>query len=394
MPQQEAHSDVQLESEEDEWLAVDPRYDPSAPVWYDTVKEAAQAWLELKFPMALRSKHPPGHLRAGSENKIFHQDPGDVRGHVAHGDDTCALRIGDDTVLLNGTCEEDTIHAHHPIRSASFDLDQEIDIVDSLPFAWVELIAERETDLDLEDTDFMDGVKAAPHLTGWDLDNNVDSAVVVLNHESGWTIVVGRDPSAHFQFQTFGFVCTPETNVETPHDALAVIRPEEAQQAINDGRRVKRHGEWFLIPGDPSDPYDPAGSEQKTGVSARPFGGSPLDNHIPREWATGVEDHVFVKRFLERADLREGVTVPQTPQEVADLVYQHTSGQQDVFEHHVELTYPDLWAMAETIYVKGTIRHRETEHSLLGIQGGWHKAITHDHQVYTADQAFQTLSAD
>nr|WP_317176135.1 hypothetical protein [Halovivax sp. KZCA124] len=80
---------------------------------------------------------------------------------------------------------------------------------------------------------------------------------------------------------------------------------------------------------------EPAGLVQKPGVGARPFGPSPLKNHVPRDWATSIPDDVFIERVRDECEIPD-----------------HTP------------TFDEIRDLAGSIYVRGSVRYRRREHYL------------------------------
>lgn len=137
----------------------------------------------------------------------------------------------------------------------------------------------------------------------------------------GTLLFVGRDPTTR-DTQTspiYGFVIDPTAPIPAPRsaqEALDLLKPVDVQKAIaSDGPRPARQGEWWLLP----TRAVPVGSTFRPGVNARPFGPSPLGNHVPREYGFGVGDDTLVERVRERAPVPDSVrTVPETIRWVHD----------------------------------------------------------------------------
>lgn len=79
--------------------------------------------------------------------------------------------------------------------------------------------------------------------------------------------------------------------------ALELLRPGDVRLAFEDDDPPQRKGEWWLLP----TRKVPVGSTWKPGLQSRPFGPSPLGNHVPTEYGFGVTDDVFMERFEEIA---------------------------------------------------------------------------------------------
>jgi hypothetical protein len=146
---------------------------------------------------------------------------------------------------------------------------------------------------------------------------------------------VGRDPTATAQtIPLFGFVIergSPYPTPSTAKEALDLLRPGKVREAFEtDGPTPARQGEWFLLPTD----LVPVSSVFKPGVNARPYGPSPLANHIPREYAFTVPDDVFVERFHEISPTAPDSIVE--PPEAIDWLYR-----QRFFDDSETLEIPD-----------------------------------------------------
>jgi hypothetical protein len=191
----------------------------------------------------------------------------------------------------------------------------------------------------------------------------------VLTHKSGVQVYVGRDSTAHARNNLFAFVTydgKTGARVETAEEALDLLKPDPVVGLEAD--EVVRQGEWFLF-----EDGEPMGSTQKPGVRERPYGASPLDSHIPREWATGVPDMRFMGRVHDRFSTPDGVRSPQDVFEWLDDV--------DASDQMVET----VRGLADGLFVKGSFRHEDNEHFIETVEGGWHRAETHEWDVMTVE---------
>lgn len=123
--------------------------------------------------------------------------------------------------------------------------------------------------------------------------------------------------------------------------------------------------------------------------------GSPLESHIPRDWKTRCRDMDFIRRVIE--ELVKGDADPHRDEydrlsdlnglEHADFeeigVFWQDSPQ-DVFDKmeagEIDLDYARARELAGGIYVRGTVRHRRGEHTMLSLDG-WHQPATHGREV-------------
>lgn len=207
-------------------------------------------------------------------------------------------------------------------------------------------------------------------------------ALLILQDET--RVFVGEDPTAKTH-SNFGFVIRPSDPIPAPstaEEALDLLKPVGVKQSIEaEGAVPTRQGEWWLLETDET----PTGPVYKPGVSKRPFGPSPLENHVPREYGLGITDGEFMANLEPRfPELYEKVeSVPGTFErvwrawEIADI---------DGVELVTDVpTMDELRSIAGDVFVRGTIRHRENDHFLEKIGETWHKARTHSMDVYTID---------
>lgn len=237
------------------------------------------------------------------------------------------------------------------------------------------------------------------HDTFWDLDdfrvvecNNARSEgglELLLVARDGTRVFVGEDATARDSNGLFGYVIGPDDRlplVRTAREALDLLKPAQASAAEMEGATPLRQGEWFLVPTD-EEPVSPVYSG---GVSRRPFGGSPLENHVPTEWGIGVPEDEFMAWFeRECPELADHV---ETPAEAFQRIWR---GHEIASIEDVELLtdLPDAEALrefAEPIYVRGTLRHRDNDHYMESIGDGWRLAVTHDVDVFTMDTSDMT----
>lgn len=361
-----------------------PMYQTDANTWYDTLENAAEAWLSWKFPSGSQSEeYGPGVILSSPHQKFIQNYDGS--GVVEHAGDICAVRFKEGGVLLNQSCDPEN-HSWHPRHKIS-SVARFTRKVEETPFAFVEAIVEEETDLNGESYIF-----AASHMTVNKMSNeeralDLGSQAIMIHHLTNHHVVVGRDLSAHFGNRLFGFVVDGNVeDVQDASDAIDLLKPDIVDEHTTRTKKPARQGEWwFLLTGE-----EPQGSIQKPGVRQRPFGGSPLENHVPTEWVTNVPDGIFMDRVQDAIE-RHGIDYdPETPQEAVELV--------SFLEWCVNppITMHDIRTMAEGIHVRGTVRHRNGEHSMLRDIEGWHRAVTHDQMVYTAEDVGVdvTISAD
>lgn len=213
---------------------------------------------------------------------------------------------------------------------------------------------------------------------------------LLLVYPDGTRQFVGEDETAKAASRMFSFVirpCDPHPPVRTATEALDLLKPPGVNRALANGE-VGRQGEWWLLP----DKGKPEGSVFKPGVAKRPFGASPLENHVPREYGFGISDDELVDRFIDRVpELSEWIDTAE------DAVWHISKAHQlldlDGFELITDVPLPsELRELAGGVFVKGTLRHRESEHYVETIGDEWHLAETHDMDVWTVD-SFQFATA-
>lgn len=221
-----------------------------------------------------------------------------------------------------------------------------------------------------------------------------ESGLVTL--ADGTRVFYGTDETAKRSSRLFGYVLEPNDPVplpETAREGLDLLKPAPVVKALDDpavaGEQVSRQGDIWLVNVD-FVPREPEGSWNKPGVGSRPFGASPLGNHVPREYAFMVSDDEFVSRARDTFDFPQGIA-PETPKDVVDVVWKH----QRLTDHgdiDSEWTpdMDDLLEIGNGLAVRGTLRHRNNDHFMETIGDGdtvW-RAYTQgvDFPIYTADE--------
>lgn len=202
-------------------------------------------------------------------------------------------------------------------------------------------------------------------------------------------LFVGSDPTAKDAVPWFAFSIEPTEPVPAPdgaQDALDLLKPPRVRELVEmENWLPDRHGEWWLLPCD----LVAAGTVFTPGVASRPYGPSPLGNHVPREYAFTVSDSEFMQRFRD--------STPQAPDSLASPpeVIGWTWRQ-------VQKPHPPEWApswadirhFAGDVLVRGTVRHRDDDHYVENLGDRWHLADTHDVEVYTGDAMAQRVHLD
>lgn len=192
-------------------------------------------------------------------------------------------------------------------------------------------------------------------------------------------LFAGSDPTAKDSIPWFAYLIHPGQPVpapETARDALDRLKPPAVQDVeVESDWLPARHGEWWLLPTG----MLPAGSTFTPGVAARPYGPSPLGNHVPREYGFTVPDAEFMDKFHDQFTAPASL---KSPPEVID--WTHRQLQKDPVPDRAP-DWADIRDIAGEILVRGTVRHRDDDHYVEDLGETWHRALTHDVEVYTGD---------
>lgn len=210
-------------------------------------------------------------------------------------------------------------------------------------------------------------------------DDDIDFGVLLAFPDES-LMFVGSDPTAKDTQPWFAFTIGPTEPIPAPstaQDALDLLKPPRVRSFVeDDGWLPTRHGEWWLLPC----ALVPAGTVFVPGVQSRPYGPSPLGNHVPREYAFTVSDGEFMRRF--RDAVPEAPASLETPPEVIEWTCRQLA---KAYTPDWVPRWPDIRAYAGDIIVRGTVRHRDDDHYVENLGDDWHLADTHDVEVYTAD---------
>jgi hypothetical protein len=354
----------------------DARYEAVGAIEAHRGADIATPWLRMQYPLESRGAATDGQMRTTTNFAAIQHDDGSGLFQSPAGTALYAIRTAAGTVIGNSSRRTvwpwGTDPAAEPL----------VEQVTTIPFLFVGQLATERTTLDttekgtvlvldakdetsVEGNAFMRGVVEADVL-----EETHDETGVLLSHESGVQLYVGRDSTAHagIDDDLFGFVPfdgTDGTPVPSAADALDLLMPHQAATT----ETYRRQGEWFLLPADES----PNGTIQKPGVGTRPYGGSPLESHVPRDWATGVPDSEYVERMSATIEGLPGAI--ETPQAVFEWLHDTEADEQ---------LFKQARALAEGIYVRGTLRHRHNEHYVEHVED-WHYAVTHEYDVMTLD---------
>lgn len=412
-------------------LGIDSRYEvvPDVDSAGHLVK-MSDPFIEMQYPLNENNDLPRGVIGHTNRWRAVQRPDGSGVVESSKGTRTYAVRIADGTILGNEETGfwfpyQSDYHQRRPDESGEVDT-YDYDWFIQFPYRFVGETLTEFTDLDIGDPDsilrlgtdtdtFVDGDEFMRGVVGGDILDDEDERGVLLTHQSGVQVYVGWDSTSWDTFELFGFVpFDGDDGVPVPSakDALDLLRPNEAVACRESA--ISRQGEWFLVPAED----EPEGTIQKPGIGSKDWqftapgigdfdtrheaigtvttevspqliesvrcfkeytSGSPLDNHIPRDWKPGVADETFVWRFCREFGDQLDVSGVETPQDCVDLLYDH----EDEFEDEYD-PYETVRSAAAGIYVRGSLRHRNNEHRMAGCED-WRRATTHEFDVMTQD---------
>jgi hypothetical protein len=235
-----------------------------------------------------------------------------------------------------------------------------------------ELCSELGKDLHPEDAKLVDTVEPSS-----DID---DGLLVAYPDES--LMFIGLDPTAKDTMGWYAFTIEamePMPAPETAKEALDLLKPPEVQDIVEtENWTPNRHGEWWLLPAE----IIPRGRVHKSGVKSRPYGPSPLGNHVPREYAFSKPDDEFVEAFKQNVESAPNSL--KSPPEIIEWSFRQQNKKPSVRPDDAP-SWADIREWAGDVLVKGTIRHRDDDHYIEDCGEMWHKAVTHRVEVYTTD---------
>lgn len=368
-----------VEKSESESEVPHPRYEACDPIEAGCGSDVVDPWVRGKYPVSDDPDVEDGVIRTKVNYYAVQHDDGSGVVMTPAGGAVYAVRLADGTILGN-----ESRGLMWPYGSETED---EAEAYAEIPFRFVGDVVAEQTRREVTD----EGRTLMRSLRGADiLDDHHDEEGVLLTHESGLQVYVGWDSTSYENSDLFGFVpFDGEDGVPVPSagDALDLLKPHEA--VARKGGEVTRQGEWFLV----DTGEEPEGSIQKPGVSARPYGGSPLESHVPRDWATGVEDGVFLERA--RGAFDDLPVDVETPQGVFDWLhaedpdpedgeFDFLTSEQEALSEEIDAMYETARELADGIYVRGSFRHRDGEHYMETVDG-WRRAETHEWDVITTD---------
>lgn len=212
---------------------------------------------------------------------------------------------------------------------------------------------------------------------------------ILLAYPDESLMFVGSDPTAKDAVPWFAFTIEPTEPLPAPEsarDALDLLKPPEVRDVVaEDDWLPDRHGEWWLLPSQ----LVPAGTVFQPGVQSTPYWPSPLGNHVPREYAFTVSDGEFMDRFTQHVS-----SVPSTVETPPEAIEWSWRQLQKAAPPDDAPSWADIRSFAGDVIVRGTVRHRDDDHYVENLGDVWHKAVTHDVEVYTGDDAAERVHLD
>ena len=215
------------------------------------------------------------------------------------------------------------------------------------------------------------------HIVDFDPNEKGPQFVAVCPDES--SIVVGRDETSTDSGLFAFLVDADEPPVRTVQESLELLRPPSVSAARADpDRRVHRQGEWWFLETE-SEPVHTVSGQ----LGAKPYGPSPMENHVARQYGFGLPEPELLEALSRVAsDGRCGAVFDDVPGcfeaiREGELVRgRNWSGR---FRNFEWTAVPDA---SEGLFVRGSVRHRRNEHSMLSLGDAWHRAVCHDRTVY------------
>lgn len=376
-------------------LGLDPAYQPAILSPESGYSELVERWVDMKYPLNVTADGEHGIIEGRGIRHCRQYPDGSGVYESTAGTNLQAVRACDHTYIWNEPASRDP-------WPYEFDRHDEVDWF-AAPFAFVGEVLTEQTNLDLHDDDntalawgrqnrpdmdeswvdgdmFMRGVRSVDLLPA-----DHDEHGALIEHNNGIQLYIGVDSTAHDDREMFGFVTfdngrgSGDAGVRAPTaaDALDLLRPDEALGA------EERQGEWFLVPTEEHG----LSKIQKPGVGERPYGGSPLENHVPCEWRTGVAGNEFTQAVKEHLrsqgwEAEDTWDIGYTPQDIFDAMHEGEIPADD-------LDYETARGLAEGVYVRGSLRHRESDHQMVMVEE-WRQARTHEEEVIVLDGDGQT----
>jgi len=207
-----------------------------------------------------------------------------------------------------------------------------------------------------------------------------DGGDVLLVYPGDVRVFVGKDETAT-NAGVYGFTVPEDVRLETTKQCVEFLRPNRVADRFGDSkcRDPVRQGEWWFLKTDDS----PGSKVFKGGLGEKPYGVSPLQSHVPRDYAFGVrEEEVFDRMRRVCPFLAEEID------ELDELLYQVSNNmlQWGYASSEGLVSLRELVEQVfDGVYVRGTVRHRDGEHGMVSLGEQWHRALTHGRDVYSAN---------
>lgn len=215
------------------------------------------------------------------------------------------------------------------------------------------------------------------HIADFDPNEKGPQFIAVCPDES--SIVVGRDETSTDSGLFAFLVDADDPPVRTVEEGLELLRPASVSAARADpDRRVHRQGEWWFLETDREPVYTVSGQ-----LDAKPYGPSPMENHVAREYGFGLPEPDLLRALSRVAsDSRCKAVFDDIPgcfEAIRDgeLVRgRNWSGRFRNFE------WAEVPEACKGLFVRGSVRHRRNEHSMLSLGDSWHRTVCHNRTVY------------
>lgn len=198
----------------------------------------------------------------------------------------------------------------------------------------------------------------------------------LLEFQKGIQVAIGRDATSK-DSGLFAFVVDSDASpVTTVTAALNTLKPDPVQAAeASKGITVYRQGEWWFVETDEEPAFSVSGE-----LGQKPYGPSPMENHVAREYGFGLpRTKLLQKLSLHATDGRSKNKLNRVPRCFRDLQRQHDRQWSSKLSGFAWEEVPDVCG---GLYVRGSVRHRDTEHYMVSLGESWHRAYTHDTTVY------------
>lgn len=229
--------------------------------------------------------------------------------------------------------------------------------------------------------------------------------VVVMENGAGY--VIGRDQSVNRRqgLTRFGIRIPPEQmeRVHRPQDALDLLKPPQVMAAEKQGRDIKRQGEWWLVPlHDGED--EPSGVLKKClPVATRKNDYRLYNMEMPDATFTDEAPSECMGDECHSTEFEMDARHPIVTCVRCGL--RHVYGYDEVPDSIIEATFPDMVESlddvnrqlldshtprdlvldGEDIFVRGTFRHTDNEHTMFNLGERWHAAYTHSYEAWTLE---------